>query len=212
MSEIHYCPGQWACENINNDKKNIVNTCTNTLLDTFKYAYKQINKECNEKQKYAIVSLHRYENLSNKKRFYFLMKQVIKISKKIKIKFILHPVTKKKLETAMWRVRLENESNIELCERMDYIKFIQLLNSAEYIITDGGSNQEEAYYLNKPCLLFRSHTERMEGLSENVTISDYDPEVINKFVMQYKTVQNRPDFNSNNPSQIIVNHLISSYS
>jgi len=59
-----------------------------------------------------------------------------------KLTFILHPVTKNKLETSMWRIKLESESNIEFCERMDYIKFIQLLYSAEYIITDGGSNQE----------------------------------------------------------------------
>ena len=42
------------------------------------------------------------------------------------------------------------------------------------MITDGGSNQEELSYLDKPTLLMRQATERQEGVGRNVTLSGYD--------------------------------------
>ncbi len=56
-----------------------------------------------------------------------------------------------------------------------------MLQRAEYIVTDGGSNQEESFYLGKPCLLLRKETERHEGLGENVILSRKDPAIITEF-------------------------------
>ncbi|HHX81694.1 MAG TPA: hypothetical protein GX696_01765 [Pseudomonadaceae bacterium] len=61
---------------------------------------------------------------------------------------------------------LEYCSHIELRPRYDYFRFIGLVKGAEYVITDGGSNQEECFYLGKPCLLMRKATERDEGVGD----------------------------------------------
>ena len=61
--------------------------------------------------------------------------------------------------------RLKKNKNIELHPRYDYFDFIKLLGKAEFLATDGGSNQEECSYLGKPCLLLRHYTERQEGLA-----------------------------------------------
>ena len=81
------------------------------------------------------------------------------------------------------------------------------MKNAEFIVTDGGSNQEESYYMGKPCLLLRTETERMEGLGHNVVISNFDSAVIDNFLCYYKLYQKEPISKTISPSQIIIDHL-----
>jgi len=53
------------------------------------------------------------------------------------------------------------------------------------MITDGGSNQEESYYLGKPCLIIRTHTERTEGLQQNVVMWNNDFNKVRNFIVNY---------------------------
>ena len=214
IATIHFCPGEWACNNIKSRKGNVINTQYNTLYDSYIFAINRENENIDKDKKYAIVSMHRHENLANKKRLEFLIRQIIEISETIHVKFILHPVTDQRLKSSGWISELKQHKGIDLYERMNYMDFIHLLSGARFILTDGGSNQEEASYMNKPCLLLRSHTERNEGLSENVVISDYNPDIINNFITEYQ--QDHNQMNSGNinksgsnvsPSRIIADYL-----
>jgi len=208
ITTIHFCPGQWACDNLKDTKGEIIDTHTNTLYDSLIFATNKLNRDDDKKIIFAIVSMHRNENLSSKKRLNILMNTLIKISGSITIKFILHPVTKRKLISTGWLKILRELKNIELIERMNYVDFIHLLSNARFLLTDGGSNQEEAAYMGIPCLLLRSHTERTEGLSTNVIISHYDPDVIQRFVSEHLRRSNniKPEYRES-PSQLIVNYL-----
>jgi UDP-N-acetylglucosamine 2-epimerase (non-hydrolysing) len=120
----------------------------------------------------------------------------------------LHPTTEKKLKENNWLVWLENEPRIELRPRYDYFKFIKLMIESEFIISDGGSNQEEAAYLGKPTLLFRRVTERPEGIGENAVISEYNADKIIAFVENYKNLRKSGLEFDVSPSEIIVNSLL----
>ena len=87
---------------------------------------------------------------------------------------ILHKPTEKKLEDYGLRARLESCPGIDLRPRYSYFEFIKLLKCACLVITDGGSNQEECYYMGKPCIIMRSTSERQEGIGANAVVSDYD--------------------------------------
>ncbi|AZZ90896.1 hypothetical protein EUZ85_09250 [Hahella sp. KA22] len=209
LSQFHYCPGKWAVENIRS-KGVIIDTAQNTLVDSLKLVYNQEGGRLLEK--YAVISLHRTENVSNDKRFNFIMEQVVSISKQIRVKFVLHPVTRSKLDSSGWRAKLQLLSEVELCPRMDYLKFVSLLCGANFLVTDGGSNQEEASYIGLPCLLMREYTERQEGLGTNVVLSKYKEAVIAEFVRKHAS--SSPDINfhvdyERSPSEIIVDHLMS---
>ena len=69
----------------------------------------------------------------------------------------------KKEQEAVEEALKENE-NIILIPRVQYFDFMKLLENAKFVITDGGSNQEELYYMQKPCLILRKVTERKEGI------------------------------------------------
>jgi len=65
---------------------------------------------------------------------------------------------------------------------MGYFEFVTLLTRSAFVITDGGSNQEELSYLDKPTLLMREATERQEGLGRNAVLSGYDFDKVRAFV------------------------------
>lgn len=53
---------------------------------------------------------------------------------------------------------------IHLCEPVDYLPFVYLMQRASVILTDSGGIQEEAPALGKPVLVMREATERPEAL------------------------------------------------
>ena len=59
---------------------------------------------------------------------------------------------------------LGEHPRIELCEPLDYLRFVEEMKRADIILTDSGGVQEEAPSLGKPVLVMRETTERTEGI------------------------------------------------
>src|SRR5690606_33670237 len=107
-----------------------------------------------------------------------------------------------------WDERLRAEPRIHLVERMDYLQFVSYLLGACFLMTDGGSNQEEAAMLGLPTLLLRRETERSDGLERNVVLSRLDADIISAFVRRHA---GQPwilaEVETKSPTQRIVRHL-----
>ncbi len=210
FSDIYFCPGEWALNNLSRYSGEKINTEINTLYDCLMFAREKLPEiEVDVPDyKYALVSLHRFENIFNHERFIQLLEYLLEISKSIRLLFILHPPTEKKLKKIGWYEKLRGEVNIELRPRYDYFKFIKLLVKSEFIITDGGSNQEEATYLGKPTLLFRKTTERQDGIDVNVLVSEYDKDKIIDFVNNYERYSKNSVDVKSTPTEIILESLV----
>ncbi|MBW1888543.1 MAG: UDP-N-acetylglucosamine 2-epimerase [Deltaproteobacteria bacterium] len=212
LSSIDYCPGAWAKNNLGNsirNNKEIINTVENTLLDAVRFAVRhQAHKKISDP--YGVVSIHRFENIYNKNRMNFILNQIEDISKSCKLIFVLHPATVQKLHSHNRYHRLKDNPNIALSNRMDFTSFIQMINNSNFLITDGGSNQEESSYLGLPCLLMRKATERKEGLNHNVVLSGYNKAVIQNFIMKNLTMKEKKReslYSAVSPSEIIVRDI-----
>ena len=184
LAHYFFCPDDWSASNLKH-KKHVYNTQSNTILDSFRFALKNHHGKDAKQQNYAVASIHRFENINNDERFNFIMEQIAQASEKINIKFVLHPVTKNKINSSPWKAKLEQLPGIILTKRMTYIEFTHLLMNAKFLISDGGSNQEEASIMGIPCLLMREATERQDGLQDNIVLSKYRPEVIRQFVIDH---------------------------
>jgi len=103
--------------------------------------------------------------------------------------------------------RLDTNNNIILKERYPFFEFIKLLNESEFVITDGGSNQEELSYLGKPTLLFKEFIGRTEGLNENAVISYFDPKITMEFVNNYTKYNRTFKKIEESPCEVIVNYF-----
>ncbi len=185
LSDYMFCPGKWAENNVAKYKSIKINTQLNTLYDSLRFALPAIENISDVNipdREYGIITLHRFENIYNFEAINRIVSIVENISKQHFLIFILHKPTKIKLQKFQLYDKLNNNPNIELRERYDYFKFIKLILQANFVVSDGGSNQEECYFLGKPILLLRKATERHEGLSKNCVLSKYNPIIIDEFI------------------------------
>ena len=105
--------------------------------------------------------------------------------------------------------KLGLNNSIVLMPLQPYLTFIKLIAGADFVVTDGGSVQEETYFLNIPCLIMRSSTERIEGLGENAFIAGFDSARVDSFIGGLYTHKRLTDYTSTHPSRTIVDHLMS---
>ncbi len=207
LAHYFFCPNQWAMDNLAKYHGIKVNTQMNTLYDALQLALPAIEQlqtvEIPESA-YAVATLHRFENVYNFAAIQRIVEIIEQIALKRKILFILHKPTEQNLRKFNFYERLQNNPNVEFRQRYDYFSFIKLMLKAEFIISDGGSNQEECYYLGKPILLLRKATERKEGLGENCVLSHYDKTVIAAFVENVESYRFPLKLLKCSPSQIII--------
>lgn len=208
LSHVHYAPDAAAAAHLSGAAGEVVNTRGNTLRDALLFALSRMQPPVPGSGGYAVVSLHRNENLSSRKRFDGLMEFVVETSQRCEVKFVLHPATRSRLAATGWDRRLEAAPGIELVGRMDYLQFVETLLGSSFLMTDGGSNQEEAAMLGLPTLLLRKETERPDGLDANVVLSRLDPSVVRRFVAEHAGRRWRLEsVEEDSPSQRIVQHM-----
>lgn len=209
LADILFCPNNWALNNIKNFKCEKVNTKQNTLIEPFWWAMNKI-KKLNYKRKfgkYYIIYIRRQEHL------YFRKKYIGKIittvfknaNKNLRCLFSLNPLNSFLFK--ILQVKSLQRYQLTPVERFSYPDFMKLLSQAEFIATDGCTNQEEAYYMGLPLLSLRNHTERIEGIEKNVVISKGDKKIIKNFLNKYKKYRSKPVLIRERPSEIIVDYL-----
>jgi UDP-N-acetylglucosamine 2-epimerase (non-hydrolysing) len=210
LSDYYACPGDWALGNLKKYKGIKINTKENTQIDTIRFGLK--NCESAEitlpKHKYVLASLHRYENIFNKDRFEKLIEELEFIAKGFTLLLVQHPATLLQIDKFDFRTRLTGNKNIKLLPRLEYLPFVKAIKHSEFVITDGGGNQEELYHIGKPTLIFRDETERKEGLGTTALISKLDHSLIGEFTKNYKDYRRNQSVSVGSPSSDIADSLI----
>lgn len=211
LADFHFCPNDWALNNLKKRKGKKINTFNNTLIESLNFALaEEVDSELIKvlnNNNYCLFVCHRQENVSSKKLLELLVAKILEASKNIKCIFILHKITKIALEKRSLLSKLKNNKNILLVDRIPYFELMHILKKAEFIITDGGSNQEECYYLGTPTLILRRHTERIEGLGKNIILSKNNFTVVSDFIENYKKYKTNPVEIGKSPCGIIVDFM-----
>ena len=210
LSNIYFAPGEWALANLEKYKGVKVNTTHNTLLDSLRISKSRIDEAEVDipNHPYALVSIHRFENIFNRAKLAEIVELLEKVSRENHLLFILHKPTEKKLDQFKLMEILRNNDSIELRPRYSYFQFIKLTERASFVITDGGSNQEECYYMGKPCIIMRAASERQEGLGANAVISNYEYPVIAGAIRDLRTHEASAQAFDVSPTDIIIDHLV----
>ena len=139
----------------------------NTVIDSAAIAYSMAKKKFSkEKREYALINMHRHENLKSEER----MRKIINIIKNLEIRAIwpMHENTRQAFISFGMMRELENIKNLEIRPLCGYPEFVFLEANCRYLVVDGGSIQEESLIFRKPCILLREKTERQEGLSTGI--------------------------------------------
>lgn len=206
LVDYHFCAGESSYNNVARFRGTPYNVGLNTMYDAQRLALRFQDRATVDipGEKYALVTIHRFETISKLEQLKYITDLIDEISKEIRLLFILHPPTEVALKQFGLYKTLELNSNIELRPRYLFFDFNKLMYHSEFIITDGGSNQEEAYYMGKPCCLFRMATEREEGLGENAVLSELNRAVIMEFVHNYSSYKRNPLNSSMSPTAKII--------
>ena len=187
-----------------NVKGEVIEISTNTIYDSVSRV-KMEPISSND----VVVSIHRTENINSKKRMTLLVNSIIRISKKFDITWYLHIPTKNKLKSFKLLNQLQ-ENNIETDDLQPYDTFINKLNNAKFVITDGGGVVEECSILGVPTLVWRNEHLDQDHLfetSNNLYLCNYHEETIEYFFNDYKKFTSNFKKDNEYPSSQIVEVL-----
>lgn len=206
LTDIYFCADEWAINNLRRYKGLKVNMGANTMLDGVRYALSCASDTHFDFQAspYALVSIHRFENIFAARLTKLILPLLLRIARDHRLVVTLHPTTRERLMALGLYDELSSHENIILHERFNFIDWVRVCSEAEFVITDGGSNQEELSYLGVPTLLFRHETERREGLGANVVLSKFDERIIERFVADPAAYRREPSLSLAAPSEKII--------
>jgi len=167
FSDVLIAPSELAELNLKKYKRKKIFKLGNTILDSVDVASKIAQKRdlIPFSERFALITVHRHENIKSKERLSKIVQIINSIS--IPIYFSLHDNTKAKLIEFEIYDKLKENPNIHFFKNMDYVSFIYQMSKCSLIVCDGGSMQEESLIFGKPCIVLRMATERQEGLKTN---------------------------------------------
>lgn len=209
LASYYACPGDWAVANVARYRGVKVNTHENTQLDVLAYGLEHLDRASLEvpDEPYVVLSSHRFENLYNRDRFRRIIETAERAAERFPVLLPQHPVTAGQITRQGYRSRLESNPNIRLLPRLEYENYLKAIVGSEFVMTDGGGNQEELYHLGKPTLILRTGTERQEGLGETAVVSGLDQEVIADFMEHYPRYRRPRAVREASPTRIIVDSI-----
>lgn len=155
----------------------------------------------------VVATMHRVENLHRRERLREFTDLITRIAAGRPVNLVVHPPTASVLDANGMSDKLK-AAGVELVPLQPHHRFVGMLAAAPFVVTDGGSVQEECALLGVPTLLWRGRTERPDGVGGNVVLSNYSPQVIDAFLAdpdRYRRPPQRPDIS---PSQEILEVLL----
>ena len=141
-----------------------------TLVDAFRDVYPAASRRANDvlsemgiEEDYALVTLHRRENLrADRLRGFMDIVDDIVNRYGLWVVFPIHPHTRKVMIRLGLLEKLEELRHVRLLKPLGYIEFLALLSRSRVVLTDSGGVQQEAFLAGRPTLTLRPTTEWIE--------------------------------------------------
>jgi UDP-N-acetylglucosamine 2-epimerase len=211
FSDILFAPSPWARENL--VRMGLGSRCVllaaNTSVESLAFSLNQPAGSDVPPGPYALVTVHRMENIFSRRRLGLVRDLVERIARMMTVVFVQHQPTLLQLKKFGLQASFERLADIRLLRILSHSAFLHHLARAEFVVTDGGSIQEESACLGVPCLLLRKHTERMDGIGLNVMVGGTDCRVAMRFLENYPRLRVPPAPPPKVlPSKQIIDHLI----
>ena len=208
-SAVHYAPNEDAIRNLDKMKVRgaVVRTPGNTAIDGVQHVLPEPVQPASGP---GVVAVHRVENLHHKGRMDGLIELLRLAAATGPTRFLVHPPTDRALtKTDRWDEVVA--TGVEAEPLLPHGRFIRACAEARWVITDSGSLQEETALLGVPTLLWRSRTERPDGLDSCVVMSNYDLDVVGSFLAAPEEWRAAPERPAVSPAAVVAGDLIERY-
>ncbi|MGC6422217.1 MAG: non-hydrolyzing UDP-N-acetylglucosamine 2-epimerase [Flavobacteriaceae bacterium] len=180
VSNLLFCPTQVAVDNLKKEGFNNYDAQV-VLVGDIMYEgslfYSKLKKRppSVSTNSFVLATLHRAENTNNKDKLQKILRGLDVLGQSKDVVIPLHPRTKTKMEEFHLGYH-----NIDFIEPVSYLEMNWLLEKSEFVLTDSGGLQKEAYFFKKPCITLRNETEWKELVdnSVNLLVGDDDQKII----------------------------------
>ena len=169
-----------------------------------------------KKGEYILTTIHRDNNTDSQERLTSIFMAMLDLSEKEQVKVVLplHPRTAKLLDKNLQKNvydRLQDSQYILLIPPASFFEIIVLEKNAKIVMTDSGGIQKEAFFFEKPCVIFRPETEWVEIIEHEAGIiadADYQRIVDGYYNLVGKDVKFPPLFGDANAAKHIIDSII----
>lgn len=192
ISTILFSPSQDGLMNLeaenNKGKKYFVG---NIMYDIFKmmkpkFNYTLFNQLHLKEGEFVVITLHRDFNVDKKDKLQEILEQFEMLAKEKTLVFPMHPRTQKRIKEFKLEYLLEN---IKILPPINYLELMGLAIKCDYIITDSGGFQCEAYFAKKRAIVIMDDTGWIELVNKFVFLtpaSDIYRTAINTNILEYE--------------------------
>ena len=161
LSDLIFAPDRESVDNLKRegfDKGRIFlsgNTSYDVCMRNVKFTSgKVLEKYGVQKGRFAAATIHRSQNTAARERLSNILAAFDEVSSFCPVIFPVHPRTKAAAE----RFGLSFGKLTRALEPIGYIDMLGLMKNARMVITDSASIQEEAVFLNVPCIVAYNET------------------------------------------------------
>ena len=196
ISELLFAPTLISKKNLLQEKVHgKIFVTGNTVMDAINFNLKLAEKNASipiDYNDFVLVTLHRAENVDNRKSLGEISKALLKCEEQIV--FPLHPRTKKRMIQFGYFEKIKKSNNINLLTPVGYFEMLLLMKKCKFILSDSGGIIEEATspQIKKKTLVVRKTTDRPEavsaGMSELVGLSE------NNIIKSIRRFSKNPEF------------------
>ncbi|GAB1465728.1 UDP-N-acetylglucosamine 2-epimerase (non-hydrolyzing) [Aliarcobacter cryaerophilus] len=162
VSNILFCPTDTAIQNLKNEGYEnfdckIVKSGDVMQDGAMFYKNLAVKPNIEIKNSFILCTIHRAENTDDETRLRSIFEALNEIAKETQVILPLHPRTKKILENLKLDI-----SNLTIIEPVGYLEMVWLIDNCDFVMTDSGGLQKEAYFFEKQCITLRDETEWVE--------------------------------------------------
>ena len=216
LSELLFAPTIHSKQILKNEKVHgrifvTGNTSIDAVEDYVEYTQRKSKFDI-ENQSFALATIHRGENVDDKKIFSSILHGLL--NSKIPIIFPVHPRTEQRLKEFGFYNKIKKSKIITMIPPLGYFDILHLMKQSMFIISDSGGIQEEATSpkLSKKVLVVRKTSDRPEaikyGYSEIVgTKTEKIIQAINRTIKNPKIHSQKSPYGKGNASQKIIKLL-----
>lgn len=162
VSNILFCPTDTAIQNLKNEGYENYDckiVKTGDVMQDGAMFYKKLALKPNFeiRQDFILCTIHRAENTDDEIRLKSIFEALNEIAKEKQVILPLHPRTKKILENLKLNIK-----NLTIIDPVGYLEMVWLIDNCNFVMTDSGGLQKEAYFFEKQCITLRDETEWVE--------------------------------------------------
>lgn len=213
VSNVLFCPTDTAIQNLKNEGYENLDckiVKSGDVMQDGAMFYKNLALKPNIeiKNSFILCTIHRAENTDDEIRLKNIFEALNEIAKEKQVILPLHPRTKKILENLKLDI-----SNLTIIEPVGYLEMVWLIDNCDFVMTDSGGLQKEAYFFEKQCITLRDETEWVELVKcgANTLVGANKDKILESY-------RNNGEFNKQNSeldlygggkaSEIIINELL----